>query len=522
MNINKDYYFEIGLSVNCYNSKEETKLCLSSIGAKSANMDKLAFYNHTTISMDEFEFYATNGYAFCNLFNYDANRKYYRENTNPKFQFRYVYEYPEYKNGNNKGAMKLQFKSDDFFEGSQCVFVDIDYTKYETMNEYVDVLEMKPTFCYCTYSDKIKGTRKFRLCYIFDSILDEFEFCKVSKAITKMVEDSTGEEMIDDCGTRESQYFNGTTNKEETFRSDYIYSYSDFIKEEDNITIDNNKSDITFINPFASSTTITTIYDDRQNGTVEVIEEKKPELDLNFVSDMERLDYEEFMHYYSKQYKYYWRVDNGNWINGKIQIVDEDYFALYYNVDRLKDGMCRKKKLYQRMCLRRVMNPDATPNEILFNSYVDLAKFIDNTEDVITIQDLVRNVNSCFRFTVEEIIDKFSNMISVAKEKTTPKNGKIYKNKQSIQDGNFSLIDLHFDVTKSPNENLQVLKDNGIIVSEKTIYRYINKKYPKPTDEEIYQMLDLNLSLRENEKMLYDSYNIKVSKNKINKIIKNH
>lgn len=522
-----EFNFQIGLSVNAYQSKEETKLCLSSIGAKSANMDKLAFYNKTTIDLDGFEYYATNGYAFCNLFNYDANRKYYRENTNPKFQFRYVYEYPEYKHGTNKGAMKLQFKSDDFFEGSQCVFVDVDYTKFETMQEYVDVLEMKPTFCYCTYSDKIKGTRKFRLCYIFDSILDEFEFCKVSKAITSMVEESTGEEMMDDCGTRESQYFNGTINKEETFRSNFIYTYSDFIKEDNNTytyIIDNNITDTTDNNPFASQHQSTTIYDDLQNGTVEEITVQKPELDMNFVSDMERLDYDEFMHYYSKQYKYYWRVDNGNWINGKIQIVDDSYFALYYNVERLKDGMCRKKKLYQRMCLRRVMNPDATPNEILFNAYVDLAKFIDNTEDVITIQDLVRNVKSCFRFSVDDIIEKFDGMIKLAKEKTTPKNGKIYKNKQTIKEGNYSLIDMYFDATKSPKENLQILKDNDITISEKSIYNYINNRFPntKPTDDDIYSMLDLDLSLRENERMLLDNYNIKVSKNKISRIIKAH
>ena len=533
MIIDKDFNFQIGLSVNAYQSKEETKLCLSSIGAKSANMVKLAFYNHTTIDLEAFEFYATNGYAFCNLFNYDANRKYYRENTNPKFQFRYVYEYPEYKHGTNKGAMKLQFKSDDFFEGSQCVFVDVDYTKFETMQEYIDALEMKPTFCYCTYSDKIKGTRKFRLCYIFDSILDEFEFCKVSKAITSMVEESTGEEMLDDCGTRESQYFNGTINKEETYRSNFIYSYSDFNISNNNI-IDNNNNNITSsTNSFNTSTTTTTIYSGWKNEgqftatdidefeSEEIVAVQKPELDLNFVSDMERLDYEEFMHHYSKQYKYYWRLESNEWIDGKFQYVDENYFRLYFNVERLKDGMCRKKKLYQRMCLRRVINPDATPNEILFNAYVDLAKFIDNTEDVITIQDLVRNVKSCFKFTVDEIIEKFDGMIKLAKEKTTPKNGKIYKDKTVIKSANQSEISLYYNSSLTPKQNLEVLKQNGVNVSLSTIYRYCkdNKINTSITDDEILSLLDLSLSVRKNKVMLEDNYNIYISKNRINKII---
>lgn len=530
-----NFYFEIGLSVNSYNSKEETKLCLSTIGAKSANMDKLAFYNHTTVSVDEFEYYATNGYCFCNLFNYDANRKYYRENTNPKYPFKFTYEYPEYKKGNNKGAMKLTFKCDDYFEGSQCVFVDVDKTSFETLEDYIDVLSMKPTFSYCTYSDKLKGTRKFRLCYVFDSILDEYQFFEVSKAIHQMVIEDTGEEMDDNCGTRESQYFNGTQNKEETYKSDYIYSYSDFtINTNNNITINTNNNSTSFNIPFNTSSTSTTIYHncEKMNTSItepsefesEEIEVVNSELDLNFISDMERLDYDEFMHYYSKKFKFFWRVEDEEWIDGKFQYVNENYFRLYFNVERLKDGMCRRKKLYQRMCLRRVINPESTPNEILFNAYMDLHKFIDNTEDVISIDCLVKNVKSCFKFTVEEIIEKFDGLIKLAKEHTQPKNGKIYKNKTVIKAGNQSEISLYYNPSLTPKENCELLKQNGINVSLMSIYRYIkdNGINTKPTDEEIYDMLDLELSIRDNKKMLEDNYNISVSIGKITRIIKDY
>lgn len=531
MIIDKDFYFEIGLSVNNYMSKEETKLCLSTIGAKSANMDKLAFYNHTTLSIDEFEYYTTNGYCFCNLFKYDANKKYYKENTNPKYPFKFTYEYPEYKKGNNKGAMKLTFKCDDYFEGSQCVFVDVDKTSFETLNDYVDVLTFKPTFSYCTYSDKIKGTRKFRLCYIFENILDEYQFYSVSKAIHSSIVEDTNEEMDDDCGTRESQYFNGTQNKEETYRSNFIYSYSDFIVSNNNNNININQS-TSSSNSLTTTTTITTIYPDWQNEgqfttttiedyEVEEIVIVKPELDMNFVSDMERLDYEEFMHYYSKQYKFYWRLESEDWIEGKFQYVDEDYFRLYFNVERLKDGMCRRKKLYQRMCLRRVLNPEATPNEILFNAYMDLHRFIDNTEDVITIQDLVRNVKSCFKFEVSEIIEKFDGLIKLAKEHTQPKNGKIYKNKTVIKSANQLEISLYYNPSLTPKQNLEVLKQNGVNVSLSTLYRYCrdNNINTSITDDEILSLLDLNLSVRKNKVMLEDNYNIHISKNRINKII---
>lgn len=498
----ENFQFQIGVSVNTYSTKDEAKLCLSSKGAKSANLEKMAFKNHQTVTLDDFATLATDGHAFCNIFKYDANRKYRRENTNPKVKVRYVKEFPEYHHGKNKGAMKLQFKCDDFFDGAQGVFTDIDYTRFKTLDEYVNALEFKPSFSYCTYSDKLKGTRKFRLFYVFDTILDEVQFHRVSNAISEMVERSTGEEMLDDCGTRPSQYFNGTTNKEEIYKGYWVYSVSDFLGE--------------------ASTQSTTYYEGLEKS--DSPENETPTVDLNFVSDMERLDYDEFMHVYSKRYKYYWRVDNGNWINGKVQFVDDDYFALFYNVDKLEDGMCRRKKLFQRMCLRRIINPDATPNEILFNAYVDLCKFVDNTVDTITIDCLARNVRSCFRFTVEEIADKYKYQIATAKEKTAPKNGRIYNGKQSIKEGNYGIIDTYFDKTKSVKENLEILKQNGVKIGRQTLYNYVKERKinVKPTNEELYEMMDASLSVRENVKNLLECYGIKVSIGKVQKILQGH
>ena len=495
MIIDSNYSFSIGVSVNSYKTKDDAKLCLSSIGAKSANMDKMAFYNNLTISVDDFVTLATSGYAFCNIFKYNPKKLYYRENTNPRFSFKYIKEYPEYKRGNNKGAMKLQFKSDDFFGGSQCIFIDIDFTNYKTLDEYISKLKDKPTFAYCTYSDK-PTKRKFRLCYIFDKVLDEVEFIKTSKQIHRMISEYTGEEIIDDCGTRESQYFNGTTNNSEIYQGNFIYS-----------TLDFEDKDVSSIIP--------SIEEDNSKPQI-------PVPDLNFISDMERLDYDEFMHIYSKKFKYFWRVDNGNWINNKIQIVDDNYFSLFYNTKKLKDGMCRRRKLYQRMCLRRIINPDSTPDDILFNSYVDLAKFIDNTEDIITIQDLVRNVKSCFRFSIDELSQKFSEVIKIAKDKTRPKNGKIYKNKLSIKEGNYSLIDQYYNKNLTPKENIEILEKNNVNISLSTIYNYCKDRNIKTKidDKDIFDLLDLSLSLRNNKKLLEDSYSIFISKDKINKIMK--
>lgn len=501
----ENFQFKIGVSVNAYRSKEEAKMCLTTKGAKKANMEKMAFRNSQILTLDDFSSLATEGYSFCNIFGYDSDRKYVRENTNPNVKVKYVYEYPEYRNGANKGAMKLQFKCDDFFRGSYSVFIDIDYTRYSTLQEYIDVLKMKPSFSYCTYSDKINGTRKFRLFYLFDRMLDEVEFTKASKSITDMVERSTGEKMIDDCGTRPSQYFNGTTNKDETYKSYLVYSYSDFVQDN----------------------WLDTVISELESESIKNDEEKPIDpvddgIDLNLVSDMERLSYEEFMHFFSKRFKYFWRKDNGNWIDGKVQFVDDEYFSLYYNVDRIPDGMCRRKKLFQRMCLRRVMRPESTPNEILFNAYVDLNRYFDNSVDEITIDCLVRNVQSCFRFSIDEIKSKYFKTIETAKEKTAPKKGVIYNGKHSIKEGNQMLISQYFDDTLSVKENLEILHSNGVKVGRQSLYNYISEKQikTKPTDSELMDMIDPSLSIRDNKSMLEENYGIKVSIGKLSRILK--
>ena len=239
---------------------------------------------------------------------------------------------------------------------------------------------------------------------------------------------------------------------------------------------------------------------------------------------MERLDYDEFMHTHSKKFRYWYRVEKNEWIEGKFQYIDDDYFSLYWNASRLKDGMCRRRKLFQRMCLRRVIFPDATPDEILFNAYVDLAKFIDNSEDPVTIDDLARNVNCCFRYTVDELAEKFRDIIDSARKSTKPKNGKIYRNRADIKDANRFEIGMFYVPGLSVKENKEILEENGVNISLTTLYAYANENgicTKRHSDEEILSMLDRSKSLRANQKALKEK-GIEISHCKIAKLLKNN
>lgn len=490
----KDYRFSINISKESYGTKEEVRACLTAKGAKEIGRRKICFHE-AMISPYDFEICIRSGYAFCALFEFDPDTKYVIRYSNGRVSK----EYPFYRIGPNKGCLKSQFKRDEFFSGSQCVFIDIDYTSYTDLASYVEAVDPKPTVSYYTYSDT-GDARRLRLCYVFDEIMKSSDFIMVNTVVHSRIESSTREPIKDKCGKKKSQYFNGTDWKD-ALRTDIIYSIRDFIDPSEYVEV-----------------------------TEKAVEKARESSRVSgyLVNDMERLSYEELTHSYSMRMPYWYRPDNGEWIDGKVQFVTEDYFSLYWNTRRLRDGEGRRKKLFERMCLRRVMRPEATPDQIMYNAYIDLHRFVDNTQDPITVKDLERNVISCFRMGIEEIREKYSYAIQKAKESTTPKKGMIYAGKSCVHDGNMRLIDRFFDASKTVQENVDILKANGISFSASTLYAYMKergltvKNKANISDKELYSLTDPSMSLRENVKNIYESYGIKVSKDKLNRIIKDH
>lgn len=533
MKINKHFIFQIGHSLDRYESKEKAKLALSTksikeynkgIEDRDAHLSKMSFVRET-VSVSRFAEMAKSGYTFCNLFSYDPNRQ-YRSTGRWRTLF-----WPEYKRGRNKGGMKMQMKADMFYEGCQCFFVDIDYTKYESVEDYIGALTLKPTVVYMSYSDNVykidskqkqnpkynpnRGikSRRFRLCYVFNEIIYGKEnFKTISSAINKMVEDSTHEVVQDDCGKSMSQYFNGSMNKE-VYVSGCVYEITDFT----------NNTHIYYNESPKEGQEVSDI----PCKIIEPLTRKRYlEASTSLVCDMERLNYEEFMQNYRHKYRYCYRKDDGTWENG-YQIVGDDYFALYYHSKRLKDGEKRRKKLYENMCLRRVMFPEITPNEVLYCAYVDFQRFIDNSQDPIYIECLVRNVKSAFKLSVEEIEQKYREDIAYLRSKK-PKHGIIYdvrgaKNQSERntkeKEIRWTRYDRLYDINMSPKENAVLF---GIDV--KTMRRYCKDRgiptSNKVSDEFIRQMINLSLSIRGNVKYFKESEGIGISKDRISIIKK--
>lgn len=249
------------------------------------------------------------------------------------------------------------------------------------------------------------------------------------------------------------------------------------------------------------------------------------------LNDFDRLEEEEFKkcsewEELRKRTKYVYRVEK-DWINNTYQFVDDDYFSMFYYNTTKHDGEKRRKTLYQRMCLRRIIEPSITEDEMVVNTIIDIMRFFDNSDGVLGSDFIKRNIESCFNQSIEDIEEQFAEQIAYLRATTKPKRGIIYYNKEAhSKETTYLILDELYDSSISVTENLEYI--NNVLnykVGKTTIYEYlserdIKKVNNKITDEELYNLLDVNLSIRKNQQFLKDN-DINVGKERINKILNN-
>lgn len=535
----ENYNFEISLSTEGYYDKRIAGAMICSCKDESNKEIKKEYgyklnkgiqYQKTTTTPTELLESLTNGFVACHLFT-------------------------------DKEKFSRSEKRDDYFKGAYSVFLDIDETRYNSVDDFISVLEYKPTLYYTTYSNMKEGNgARFRLMYVFDNFLtsNRIEYRYIAWKVMEKVEKDTQETIHDKCGLKCSQYFNGTnfSNPDivegKSGCTNLIYNLTDFdCTEKGYIDFLENYcyySAKTKINRIAIegelerlkageiyATPLTKkeekIVDEIENDGVKESDASIEECSDNIKGAMIKFSYDEFMMRNSHNYTYFYRVEKDDWINNSFQIVGEDYFALYYPVSKVMDKQNRRKHLYERMCLRRVMNPNVSADTLLFNAYVDREKFFDNSDDVLSIDCLVKNVERAMSLSIEDIEETYSNNISYLKSKA-PKDKIIYKNDMFVskaelnnlrKQAHYYLIWEAYDNNKTIKENLETL--NNILpfkVSEPTLKRFskeANKKSEK--DEEIIKLINPSLSSRENEKILREK-GYKISKSKINRLIKKY
>lgn len=484
---NKNFTFRISVSKDFYKTKDEARACLFFKGAKKLGREKMAF-REMQVTTSEFLEYAISGYAFCGLFQVDANKKY------PLPYKNFVHwTYPVYRRGKNKGCFKLQFKTDNNFIGSQCVFVDVDYTRFESIDEYLACLTFLPSAVYMSYSDKSEKhgivSRRFRMVYVFDSVLGKDDFKNVAKAIHRQIEKDTHEIMYDNCGTLFSQYMNGCFGNTEHYNTNLIYSIGDFILTTATDSINEKKT--------VEEKTVEETSCTKAKKTV-------VQIDKHFLADLHDMSYKSFVRKYSKIYKYFTHTVYEDFINGVYKFTDENFVALFWNDEKVQDGNKRRKKLYDRAALRRIMKPNVSVEELIYNLYIDVYRFFDNSDDVLNADLIIAKAKRAFLIPIEDLKDKYSNVLDYYKN-NKPEfviNQTIIDKKKAVGEVRKQLKDEKigelYDLDKSVEENIVFLNANGIKVAKSRIYQFLKENGLKQEKKVI--AYNPELSVRENMK----------------------
>ncbi len=483
-----NFRFRTSISREGYSNKEEARCCLSFKDAKAINKEKMAF-KEREVTIDEFVNYATNGYAFCNLFNrFDADTPEWVQNGKYRTKM-----YPVYRRGANKGFFKLQFKSDVYFSGAQTIFVDVDYTNFTDIQEYINCLTYTPTIVYPSFSDNSekKGvvSRRFRMVYVFEDMLDEYNFKQVTNTLYNQIEEDTNEDISDSCGCSFSQYMNGTQSKE-VYTSDFIYSASDFPVIEPEYQV------------------VEEIVEEEKVEEKEVNQEYKVSDEI--YNDLIYMDnYEMFVQkWYAKGLRYFTKTELD--FGDKYYMLTEgtDYCKLNYFRYKVKDGEKRRRKLFLRAALRRLMKPDVTPDELYYNLIIDLFKFFDNSDGVIDADCLRRKVEYSYKVDIDTIrtwnnnSTKFVINPDIAKEYKYTAEGKARK---EIKDNQIGEV---FDREKTVKDNQIELAEKGIYFTTGRLYQWCRDNHIKPVKKSIRNKengigeYNPNLSIRENMKAL--------------------
>ena len=394
------------------------------------------------------------------------------------------------------------------FEGAYCICVDIDKTKF-TLEEYIEKLPMKPTFYYTSYSHMKDGKgARFRMVYVFNKLIKNhyiFRYC--CKCLNDMIENNV-ETIEDKCNLVSTQYFNGTHR---SFNPSYgitdiIYDFNDFgiegqpcidyminyceyksPQKEHKENIKEilykltgrryvfNLSTMSFV--LAPKTLLSSQPTDTNQGS-----NKCSYWLVKYFRDNGLDSYDKFMKTHWKDYSIFYRKESDKWIDDSYQYVDDTYICLPYYARKIKDRNKRRKKIFERACLRRLINPEATADELFINSCWDVRMFFDNTDGIITADCIQANVEKAVSLSLEEIVYMYGEHIDLIKKQKTPKDNIIFKKgtkktKTKRRNIKFERMNEVYDRRKTDKENIEIIKDQlGINVSLRTIKRF-RKEY---------------------------------------------
>lgn len=411
----------------------------------------------------------------------------------------------------------------EHFIGSSVIAIDIDHCS-QSMREFVENLEWFPTFSYETFSNS-ENDYCFRLVYCFDEEIKSKELYK--EIYLNICKENKIEEYYDKHAADAFHYFNGTTLHADTIYNGKQYSIASFSSNSDNNinaneTFSEEENESTANNINANETFNPELIEDyKKMGAKGVYEKYKSVYRLKDRSNLPKVsDDTPYIELGNDHYeiKRIWRKDE----NGHSHII------------RLKNGMNRKFKLFYNLCIRRLIIPDLTLDELLYALAYEMLFFVDNTVDKITLSQLMSIAYNAFHADLNEfnyqrqrnsqVNYKYCIKYGISKRKVAALKGhatqsKFKKNKKEV-------FFEYYDCDKTIKENIEYISDlTGIEFKLSTVKRWKNEEgitrmYNKTEKSSTIEALPIDNNINANETFVEET--IEETVNTVNEEINNN
>ena len=407
----------------------------------TCNFSKIK-YKRQTLTFTDFINRIEDGYSFCYCFN---------------------------DNGRVFGQSEKRI---DNFHHTNFIVFDVDHCG-ANIHEYLNRLPYKPTLAYTTTNDS-KLDHRFRLIYFLDfTIMKSESFYKqVYYKLASHLEIYSGFKMEDNCMKSPSQQFLGNPKREiTTVYNNILYELEDINKLSFNKRYEKEFNKVKDI----------------------VIDSKIDDVELNISDEMRRdlnnLKDSELIKKWSEKYFYQMETPVTYDEDGIARLWDKEYYQIrnkFSKVDgytvKFKHGERRRIVLYNMILTMFKINPKISDENLVFNVVVERHHFFESVDGKLNngwMLNAIKNAriaNMIGRNQIQPIpmtfkIQKSHFIDLINKWDSEGKNGMMVLTNKIRKKINIERVGAVYDFNLSVKDNLKLLAEHGISVSQAKLYR---------------------------------------------------
>ena len=361
------------------------------------------------------------------------------------------------------------------FRYTQLIGIDVDDSDVD-LDTYITSLVYKPTLAYTTFSHNVKGNR-FRLIYIFNQKVKGAEqYCDVYKWLTQDLN------LKDNCMQSCAQMMYGTNANAQWYITDTTYD----IPSECNTKVKKASGQ----NFTKSSNPNIIIERDTFYSNCQLVEENDHLISDNaVVKALYSMSPQDFIFYFRNTFEYFTSTPL-HYENG-YALLPDDYCEItrpWYReqvrdkvitvVRRLRHGDKRKTRMSNTAVIIRKIKKDISFEHLLYILVCERQYYYDNSDKVLNNKELINIAKWAIELPSEQInLQKIKHPKFKVDKSYWAERGITARQAANIVRGQIKdrTIGELYDCSLTDRENLAIMKEYGIKVSQRSLTNFKRK-----------------------------------------------